>query len=81
MESEQEAPRQGPQAAALINAITHSRAVYALRKRTVEPVFGIIKHTMGFRRFSLRGLDKVAGAWTLARLAGNVKRMNVLRMA
>ena len=57
------------------------RAVYALRKQTVEPVFGIIKHVMGFRRFSLRGLDKVAGEWTLATLAWNVKRMNVLRMA
>lgn len=57
------------------------RAVYALRKQTVEPVFGIIKHVMGFRRFSLRGLDKVAGEWTLATLAWNIKRMNVLRMA
>lgn len=57
------------------------RAVYALRKQTVEPVFGIIKHVMGFRRFSLRGFDKVVGEWTLATLAWNVKRMNSLRMA
>lgn len=57
------------------------RAVYALRKQTVEPVFGIIKHVMGFRQFSMRGLDKVTGEWTLATLAWNVKRMNVLRMA
>ena len=57
------------------------RALYALRKQTVEPVFGIIKHVMGFRQFSMRGLDKVAGEWTLATLAWNVKRMNVLRMA
>jgi transposase len=57
------------------------RALYALRKQTVEPVFGIIKHVMGLRQFSLRGLDKVAGEWTLATLAWNVKRMNVLRMA
>lgn len=57
------------------------RAVYALRKQTVEPVFGIIKHVMGFRQFSLRGLDNVAGEWTLATLAWNIKRMNVLRMA
>jgi len=57
------------------------RAVYALRKQTVEPVFGIIKHVMGFRRFSLRGFDKVVGEWTLATLAWNVKRMNILRMA
>lgn len=57
------------------------RALYALRKQTVEPVFGIIKHVMGFRQFSMRGLDKVSGEWTLATLAWNLKRMNVLRMA
>lgn len=32
------------------------RAAYAVRKQTVEPVFGIIKSVMGFRQFSLRGL-------------------------
>jgi transposase len=57
------------------------RALYGLRKQTVEPVFGIIKHVMGFRQFSMRGLEKVSGEWTLATLAWNVKRMNVLRMA
>jgi transposase len=57
------------------------RALYALRKQTVEPVFGIIKQVMGFRRFSLRGLEKVSGEWTLVALAWNVKRMNVLRIA
>lgn len=57
------------------------RALYALRKQTVEPVFGIIKQAMGFRQFSMRGLDKVTGEWTLATLAWNLKRMNVLRMA
>jgi len=57
------------------------RALYGLRKQTVEPVFGIIKQVMGLRQFSLRGLDKVTGEWTLATLAWNVKRMNVLRVA
>jgi hypothetical protein len=55
------------------------RAAYALRKQTVEPVFGIIKSVMGFRQFSLRGLDKVTGEWNLVCLAWNVKRMAVLR--
>lgn len=55
------------------------RAAYALRKQTVEPVFGIIKSVMGFRQFSLRGLKKVSGEWTLVCLAWNVKRMAVLR--
>ena len=55
------------------------RACYALRKQTVEPVFGIIKSVMGFRQFSLRGLNKVSGEWTLVCLAWNLKRMAVLR--
>ena len=29
---------------------------HALRKQSVEPVFGIIKSVMGFRQFLLRGL-------------------------
>jgi transposase len=57
------------------------RALYALRKQCVEPVFGIIKHVMGFRQFSLRGLEKVSGEWTLVTMAWNIKRMNVLRTA
>ena len=53
---------------------------YALRKQTVEPVFGIIKSVMGFRQFMLRGLEKVKGEWMLACLAWNLKRMAVLRL-
>lgn len=56
------------------------RASYALRKQTVEPVFGIIKSVMGFRQFSLRGLKKATGEWTLVCLAWNLKRMAVLRL-
>ena len=33
--------------------------IYKKRKETVEPVFGIIKHVMGFRQFMVRGIDKV----------------------
>jgi transposase len=55
------------------------RAIYALRKQTVEPVFGIIKSVMGFRQFSLRGLKQVSGEWALVCLAWNLKRMAVLR--
>ena len=55
------------------------RMLYALRKQTVEPVFGIIKSVMGFRQFMLRGLAEVTGEWTLACLAWNLKRMAVLR--
>ncbi|MBK5966298.1 IS5/IS1182 family transposase [Thiocystis minor] len=55
------------------------RATYALRKQTVEPVFGIIKSVMGFRQFLTRGLDNVRNEWTLVCLAWNFKRMAVLR--
>ena len=54
------------------------KAAYAIRKETVEPVFGIIKSVMGFRQFSLRVLRKVTGEWNLVCLAWNVKRMAVL---
>jgi transposase len=37
----------------------------ATRSTEVEPVFGIIKHNMGFRRFHLRGLEKVKNEWGL----------------
>jgi transposase len=55
------------------------RAAYALRKQTVEPVFGIVKSVMGFRQFLLRGLENVRNEWTLVCLAWNLKRMAVLR--
>ncbi len=54
------------------------RARYALRKQTVEPVFGIIKSVLGFRQFLMRGLDTVQIEWTLVCLAWNLKRMVVL---
>jgi transposase len=57
------------------------RALYRLRQQTVEPVFGIIKQVMGFRRFMLRGLEKVSGEWQLVCLAYNCKRLHRLMQA
>src|SRR5271163_1712493 len=57
------------------------RALYALRKQTPEPVFGIIKSVLGFRQFSLRGLEKVRGEWCLVTMAWNMKRMFALAPA
>ena len=54
------------------------KALYAKRKPTVEPVFGIIKHVMGFRHFLLRGLQAVQGEWNLVCIAYNLKRLQVL---
>ena len=80
---EEPAPLTGP--ASHVEQMRHAlktkagRAAYALRKQTVEPVFGIIKSVMGFRQFLLRGLDNVGHEWTLVCLAWNLKRMAVLR--
>jgi transposase len=57
------------------------RALYALRKQTVEPVFGIIKQAMRFRQFLLRGQNKVAGEWKLVAMAYNLRRMAKLAPA
>ena len=57
------------------------KKLYALRKHTPEPVFGIIKSVLGFRQFLLRGLDKVKGEWNLVTMAWNMKRMFVLKAA
>ena len=46
------------------------RALYALRKQTPEPVFGIIKSALGFRQFSLRGLENVRGECSLVTWPG-----------
>lgn len=55
------------------------KALYKLRKQTVEPVFGIIKEVMGFRRFLLRGRAKVQLEWTLVCVSYNLKRMFALK--
>ncbi len=51
------------------------KATYGLRKMTVEPVFGIIKEIMGFRRFLLRGEEQANGEWMLVCSSYNLKRM------
>lgn len=55
------------------------RDLYKLRQQKVEPVFGIIKEVMGFRRFRLRGRAKVALEWTLVCVSYNLKRLFALK--
>ena len=57
---------------------SEGKKLYALRKQTPEPVFGIIKSVLGFRQFLLRGIDNVRGEWNLVTMAWNMKRMFVL---
>ena len=52
-----------------------AKALYKRRKQTVEPVFGILKSVIGFKAFSLRGIEKVKAEWQLLTLAYNCKRL------
>src|SRR5437660_5641710 len=51
------------------------QAVYRRRKAIVEPVFGQIKEGRGFRRFFLRGLQKVRAEWKLICLSHNILKL------
>lgn len=55
------------------------KTLYKLRKQTVEPVFGIIKAGLGFRRFLLRGREKGSLEWLLVCVSYNLKRMFTLK--
>lgn len=54
------------------------KAIYAKRKSTVEPTFGIIKHVMGFKSFLLRGFEAVQSEWKIVTTAWNIKRIFAL---
>ncbi len=74
-----------PERRSTVDAMAHrlktreGKAIYAQRKSTVETVFGIIKHVQGFRQFLLRGLDAVAGEWSLVCIGWNLKRLHALK--
>ena len=57
------------------------KEIYKKRKQTVEPVFGIIKEILGFRRFSLRGEEETNAEWSLVCTAYNLKRFFKIQMA
>jgi transposase len=71
------APR-GPKATAMRERLQDSagRALYGKRQATVEPVFGQIKERRRFRRFSLRGLEKVRSEWLLICLTHNLLKLH-----
>ncbi len=50
-------------------------SVYARRKAMVEPVFGQIKEARGFRRFLLRGYEKVQAEWALVCTTHNILKL------
>jgi len=49
-----------------------AKVIYGKRKTIVEPVFGQIKNS-GFRGFSVRGKEKVAGEFSMVCAAHNSK--------
>jgi transposase len=77
-------PKAPPDSASAMRKMAHrlktrrGKALYALRKQTPEPVFGIIKSVMGFRQFLLRGLHSVKGEWNLVTMSWNIRRMFAL---
>jgi transposase len=76
-----EDPNAPPESASPMRKMAHrlktkrGKELYALRKQTPEPVFGIIKSVMGFRQFLLRGFDNARGEWNLVSMSWNIKRM------
>lgn len=57
------------------------RDEYALRGRTVEPVFGQIKDRQGLRQFLRRGLENAKTEWSMACTAHNLRKIHAHRLA
>jgi transposase len=55
---------------------SRGKAMYAKRKGIIEPIFGQIKHVMGFRQFLLRGLAKIRAEWRLVCLTHNLLKLH-----
>lgn len=78
------APKAPAASASVMQQMAHrlktkrDKDLYALRKQTHEPVFGIIKSVMGFRQFLLRGVENVRGEWNLVTMSWNIRRMFAL---
>lgn len=55
--------------------------IYSKRKETVEPVLGQIKEIRGFRRFLLRGLEKVRAEWSIICMTHNLLKLYRWKLA
>ena len=54
---------------------THGQWLQRRRQTVAEGAFGFIKQTLGFQRFTLRGLEKVQTEWQLVCLAFNLRKL------
>jgi len=70
-----ETPATAPERMAAKVRTPEGKAVYARRKVIVEPVCGQIKAARGFRRFLLRGLEKIRGEWRLVCLTHHLLKL------
>jgi len=53
--------------------------IYSRRMPTVEKIFGYIKEVINFKRFPLRGMEKVEVLWHLLCTVYNLRRMYTLK--
>jgi transposase len=72
-----EARRKGPKVEAMRQRLREGGfgSPYRLRKQTVEPVFGQIKHARAFRQFLMRGIKKVAAEWAMLCTVHNILKL------
>lgn len=75
--TEQERKKRGPLTTRMSARLRRGgwRSRYRLRKQIVEPVFGQIKEALGFRRFLLRGYEKVSDEWKLVCAAFDLRKL------
>jgi len=68
---------QGPAAQQMRQRLNDAETKKRYQKRAgmVEPVFGMIKETLGYRRFLMRGLQKVKGEWAMICTAFNLLKL------
>ena len=57
-------------------ATTQGIAAYRRRGPIAEGPFGNIKHNLGFRQFSLRGLHRASGEWAFQNTVGNLLKIH-----
>lgn len=48
---------------------------YFMRQYIIEPIFGHLKHNLGYKTFLLRGLDKVNAEFKLMCIGWNIKKL------
>lgn len=70
-------PKKRPLSALMAEKFKHATTqdAYRRRKWLSEPPNGWIKHVLGFRQFSLRGIEKAQAEWKLVCAALNLRRM------